>query len=92
MLEAKDITTGDYIYEKYSTWDYAYILKVNAGCAITVMDNGTNYFKGDRCGNLGNQKSFIRLATNEEKRWLDDCINAGRLVPLVRLLDHYEIY
>jgi hypothetical protein len=91
-MNPKDLKKGDYIYEKYITWDYAYIVKIGSRCGITIYDNGRCYFDQERGCDLGNNRSSIRQATTEEIDWLNACIKAGKFVSKEQVIANYEIY
>ena len=90
-MKPGDLKSGDYIYEKFSSWNYAYIVKMDSRCAITIYDDGRCYFDSMRGCNLGNKSSYIRQATQEEIAWLNACIEAGQFISKEQAVN-YEIF
>lgn len=80
QLTVDDLVEGEIYVERYSLWDYEYILKYGMRKAILVADNQNHRFRNQRVCDIGNSESVIRPATPQEKKHLNVCIQQDKFI------------
>ena len=92
MLELKDVIAGNTYYAEYSTnlGDYA-IINCDKDCNLTTSLGGIQISKKEYWKSNGwSCKNNIRLATDEEKAWLQHCIKEDKFVEYEEFMKAYK--
>lgn len=92
MLTLKDVTAGNTYYAEYSTdlGDYA-IINCDKDCNLTTSLGGIQIIKKKYWkSNWWSCKNNIRLATDEEKAWLQHCIKEDKFVEYEEFMKVYK--
>lgn len=92
MLTLKDVIAGNTYYAEYSTnlGDYA-IINCDKDCNLTTSSGGIQISKKEYWESNGwSCKNNIRLATDEEKAWLEHCIKEDKFVEYEEFIKVYK--
>ncbi|HPQ80055.1 MAG TPA: hypothetical protein PLG47_06345, partial [Candidatus Dojkabacteria bacterium] len=86
QLKLKDLVEGEVYYQESPKWKYGYIFKYGMLKAICTQD----FYLSDWGPN--NFEYIQRLATPEEKQWLNVCIAEDKFVEKDYALRGYDMY
>lgn len=86
-MELKDLKFTDYYYAEYVDSEEFVIVKGTVGRRPNILHNDT--YPRFWMENSPAAEKNIRLATPEEKHWLDWCILANKYVEYEEAMKHY---
>ena len=92
MLTLKDVLAGNTYYAEYDTdlGNYA-IINCDKDCSLTTSSGGIQISKKKYwISNGWSCKNNIRLATDEEKAWLEHCIKEDKFVEYEQFMKVYK--
>lgn len=97
MLTTEELIYGEYYYMRYDTTN-EWVLKFDKieGKTLMMVDgiitNGRGIYSTLRGWGIASHAKNIRLATLEEKMWLEACREVYKFVPKCEIIPSYTIY
>lgn len=91
-MEIKDLLPGEYYYSEYKHNDYSWVfIEKSKGYYIDIYNKclTNSWNPGD-----GSWQKNLRLATSQEKQWLNECIKYNMFIPKdqIKKLEQYLFY